>query len=215
MSAFCGMLAGPVLLGASWVATAAQPDEFSWIDHPTSDLGADTADAAWVSNQLVSNVPGLLVLAFAIGLWNMLGRHRSARIGTALVGAVGVCIVLTGVLTLDCREIDTRCENASWRATGHITVAGLTGLALVASPFVVARALRFTDAWNDLRVPSLTFGVLTVVGSAGGSAVGAGLGSYVAVIIWFAWITVLSVRMLHLARARSGPATASGSPPGT
>ena len=43
-SAVCGMSAGPVLLAASWGATLAQPDESSFVDNPTSDLGADTAD---------------------------------------------------------------------------------------------------------------------------------------------------------------------------
>lgn len=210
-----GILAGPVLIAASWAATLAQPDQFSWINNPTSDLGADTADARWVSNQLGSNLSGILLITFAAALWQMLGRHWSARLGSVLVGAVGACLFLTGIFTLDCREIDAPCENASWQATSHLTVAGVTVLALFVSPFVVARAVRFSDGWQDLRAPSLILGALTVVASAVASAWGEGLGSYVAVIIWFAWLTLLAVRMLRLARTTSDPtipATPSSDP---
>jgi hypothetical membrane protein len=211
--AFCGLLAGPVLIAASWVATLAQPDEFSWINNPTSDLGADTADARWVSNQLGSNLSGILVIIFAVALSQMLGRHWSARIGTALVGGVGACLFLTGIFTLDCQEIDARCENTSWQAASHLTVAGVTVLALFVSPLVVGRAVRFSEGWQDLRVPSLIFGALAVVASIVASAGGEGLGSYVAVIVWFVWVSVLAVRMLRLAGATSGRATRPATPP--
>lgn len=204
-SALCGILAGPVLLVANWTATLAQPDEFSLIHHPTSDLGADTAEAAWVSNLLGSNLPGLLLFVFAIGLGRMLGRRLSARIGASLIGVVGVGTFLTGFLTLDCRQIDTACENASWQATGHLIVAALISLALFAAPFVIARALKFTSAWRDLRVPSVTLGVLTIVGAVVGSTAGEGIAQYAAVFVWFAWVTILAVRMLGLTRTASNP----------
>jgi hypothetical protein len=199
------LLAGPVLIAASWAATLAQPDEFSLIQHATSDLGADTAEAAWVSNQLSSNLPGLLVLVFAIGLCHWLGRHHSARIGAFLVGVVGAGLFLTGFLTLDCREIDSGCsgDDVSWQANGHMMVAILTVLALLVAPFVVARAMKFAAAWRDLRVPTVMFGVVTIVGGVAGSVVGAGLGQYVLVAVWFAWVTVLALRMFRLSRAAS------------
>jgi hypothetical protein len=52
VSAICGFCAGPVLLVASWAGVLAQPEEYSFLHHASSDLGADTADAAWLSNQL-------------------------------------------------------------------------------------------------------------------------------------------------------------------
>jgi len=205
VSAFCGMLAGPVLLAAGWAATLAQPDAFSIVHHPTSDLGADTAGAAWLSNRLGSNLPGMLLLVFAIGLRQLLGRQRSARIGTSLIGVVGVGTFLTGFLTPDCRTIDTACENTSWQATGHLIVAGLISLAVLASPFVIARAMKVTAEWRDLRAPSVILGVLTIVAAVVGSVVGEGIGQYAAVITWFAWITILAARMLRLGTAAPKP----------
>jgi hypothetical protein len=72
---------------------------------------------------------------------------------------------------------------------------------LLITPFVGARALRFSEGWRDLRVPSLILGVLTVVAAIVGSLVGEGFGSYGAVIPWLVWITIVSVRMLRLANA--------------
>jgi hypothetical protein len=200
LPAICGLLAGPVLVVGTVAGALAQPDEFSIVNHANSDLGADTADSPWLSNQLGSNLPGLLLFVFAIGLWRSLERHRSARIGSVLVAVAGVGVFLTGFLRLDCRQIDPGCEDSSWHAVAHNTVAGLTILALVLAPFVLARALKLTLRWRDLWVPTLAFGIGTIVAAVAGSAAGEGLGSLLPVLIWFIWIAVLAIRMLRLAR---------------
>jgi MFS family permease len=38
-----------------------------------SDLGALTASSAWIYNQIAANLNGLLIVAFALGLWRALG----------------------------------------------------------------------------------------------------------------------------------------------
>lgn len=199
LPAICGLLAGPALVLSAVVAAFVQPDEFSLVEHASSDLGADTADRAWIENQLGSNLPGLLLVLFAIGLWRPLGRRWSGRIGCLLIAVVGVGFFLSGFFTLDCREIDAACESSSWQASAHVAVAAPAGLALLASPFVVARALRFEPRWRDLRKPAVGLGVATVVGLLAGSAVGVGLGQYLAVVAWCSWISVLAFRMLRLA----------------
>jgi hypothetical membrane protein len=197
---FLGTLAGAL----------AQPDEFSLVDHANSDLGADTAASPWLSNQLGSNVPGALLLVFAVGLWRSLGRHPSARVGSALVGLVGVCIFLTGFFRLDCREIDAGCDIVSWHATAHVITAGVTILALLAAPFVLARALKHAPAWRDLWLPTLAFGVATIVTAVVASAVGEGLGGLLAVFVWFVWITVLAIRLWRLAERVEGGVDVGG-----
>ena len=54
----------------------AQPDAFRSADDDISDLGAQTADQAWLYNQIAANLSGLLIVAFALGLW-----ARSDRAG--------------------------------------------------------------------------------------------------------------------------------------
>jgi hypothetical protein len=165
------------------------------------DLGAYTAESPWVANQIGSNLAGVLLFVFAIGLWRSLGRHPSARIGSSLVALAGVCIFLTGFLRLDCREIDAGCGNSSWHAQSHLALAALTALVLVLAPFVVARGLKLTQNWRDLWVPTLAFAIGTVVAGVAGSAVGGGLGSLLAALVWFTWFAMLAVRMLRPTRA--------------
>jgi hypothetical protein len=204
VAAVCGMLVGPLVLVPWALAAVVQPDEFSLVNHPSSDLGADTAAHAWISNQLGSNLPGVLLAVFGLGLWQVLGSSRAARAGSALVIASGVGVFLSGFFTLDCREIDARCENSSWQAGVHVAVTAPALLTLAAAPFVLARGLRHESRWGDLAKPSLAVGVSALAGFAVGSAVGEGLGQMLPIALWLSWIAVLAVRMLRLARAK-GP----------
>lgn len=203
------MAAGPLILVSGVVGTLAQPDDFDVVRDPTSDLGADTANAAWFANIVGSVVPGLLLLAFAWGLWTCLARSRSGRVGTLLVGAVGVGIVVTGLATLDCRTMDPGCNNDSPEAAVHLITAGLLGLCVLISPFVVARAVKQIPQWGGLRRPTLILGFITVVGAVGGGVVGAGLSAYAGFAPWFTWIFVLALRMNSDAE---NPATYSAEP---
>jgi hypothetical membrane protein len=200
MSAVCGLLAGPVLFIATGAAALAQPDEFSLVNHENSDLEAMTANSPWLANQLGSNLPGLLLLLFAIGLWRSLGRRRSARIGSILVAIAALGIFFSGFLRLDCRHIDRGCDPvSSWHAVAHNADGGITVIALVLAPFVLARALKFVPEWRDLWIPTLAFGIGTIVAAVVGDAIGAGVASLLGVLPWFAWITVLAIRMRRIA----------------
>jgi hypothetical protein len=159
--AICGLLAGPVLV-FGWVAGGlAQPDGYSLVEHAVSDAGADTADKAWLENQIGDNLAGVLLVVFAIGLRRLLGTRWSARIGTSLVAVTGVGLFLVGLLRIDCRSIDAGCERpwGSWQATAHGIAAAIATLAFVLAPFVLARALKLEATWRGLRVPTLVFGI--------------------------------------------------------
>ena len=52
----------------------AQPEAFCPADDDISDLGAQTADQGWLYNQIAANLNGLLIVAFALGLWRRSGR---------------------------------------------------------------------------------------------------------------------------------------------
>jgi hypothetical protein len=212
VAAIAGMVAGPLVLVVGVIGTVAQPEGFDFVEHPTSDLGADTANLAVFSNLVGSVLPGVLLLVFTYGLWKSLASTRSGRIGTVLIGVVAIGIVVTGIANEDCREMDPGCSNDSAEIVVHLIAALLSGLCLLISPFVVARSLRWVPAWQDLRRPTLVLGAITVVGTVGGSAIGAGLGAYGAFVPWLAWIFLLAGRMATLA---GGEPAAPSMPPAT
>ncbi len=199
--AICGLLAGPAFI-VGWVAGGlAQPDEYSFLDHAMSDLGAETAGSPWLFNQIGANLAGVLLLVFAIGLWRSLGRHRSARIGSVLVAVVGIASFFDGVFRLDCRQMDAGCDasDASWHGTAHGISSTFTFLAFALAPFVLARALKLSPRWHDLWRPTLAFAIGTIATLVVGGFIGEEFGTRVGTTVWFAWIAVLAVRMLHLA----------------
>lgn len=209
------------LWAASWpsgvrchrAAVLAQPDQFSVVNDENSDLGAVTANSPWLANQLGSNLPGLLLFVFAIGLWRSLGSRRSGRIGSILVGVAGVGFFLSGFFRLDCRHIDRGCDPvSSWYAVAHNVDGGVTVIALVLAPFVLSRALKFIPEWRDLWIPTILFAVGTIAAAVLGGAIGAGVASLLGVLVWFIWITILAARMLRLSRVTEPAAAAPASP---
>jgi hypothetical membrane protein len=83
LAAFCGLLAGVAFVVGLVLGDLAQPDAFSPADDNISDIGAQTADSAWLYNQIAANLNGLLILGFALGLWRALGTGWPARLGVS------------------------------------------------------------------------------------------------------------------------------------
>ena len=104
----------------------AQPEAFRPADDDISDLGAQTADQGWLYNQIAANLNGLLIVAFALGLWRALGSGWLARLGVLGLTVVGMTRFLEGFLRLDCRGIEEGCENTSWQADGHRFESGIS-----------------------------------------------------------------------------------------
>ena len=119
---------------------------------------------------------------------------------------MGVGQFLDGFLRLDCREIDSGCENTSWHSTAHVVESIITSLGLLAAPFFAWRALRGRHAWSDLSRVSLVFGIATVVTLLGLSGVAEGLAQRVAATIWFVWLALLAFRLLVQGRPERGGA---------
>jgi hypothetical protein len=80
-AAVCGLLV-PVTVSVAYIGGAlAQPDAYSSADDATSDLGALTANKAWISNQIGSNLTGILIILLGLGLWRALSPDVLGRIG--------------------------------------------------------------------------------------------------------------------------------------
>ena len=116
-AAICGLLAPVTFVVGLVLGDLAQPDAFSPANDNISDIGAQTADQAWLYNQIASNLCGLLMLAFALGMWRALGTGWLARLGAGGLAVLGVLRFSEGFLRLDCRGIDAGSRTTPGRRT--------------------------------------------------------------------------------------------------
>src|SRR6266542_938550 len=119
-AAICGLLA-PVTVSIGWIGGAlAQPDAYRSADDDLSDLGAQTANMAWIYNQIGDNLTGILIILLGLGLWRALSPDVLGRIGAGSVMLTGLTAFLEGFLRLDCRgiEVAARTIRGTPRRTG-------------------------------------------------------------------------------------------------
>jgi hypothetical protein len=202
-AAICGLLASVSFVAGLLFGDLAQPDAFSPAQDDISDIGAQTANKAWIYNQIAANLNGLLILAFALGLWRALGSGWLARLGVLGLAVLGATRFLEGFLRLDCRGMDEGCENTSWQADAHGIESGIAAALFFLVPPVLAFAFRRLPQWRDLWLPTLLTVPVVVAVSVLFSVIGNGAAVCAASITWFLWLGLLAWRLMRLADGRT------------
>jgi hypothetical membrane protein len=195
----CGLLAF-VTVNVGWIAGGlAQPAAYSSARDDISDLGATTANSAWLYNQIGANVTGLLVVGLALGLWRALSPDLLGRLGAAALLLAGAGAFLDGLFRLDCRGIDAACTNDSWHSHAHKIESGITAVATLAAPLILAFAFRRIPLWRDSWLPSLAAVAAIILANVAFSALGNGAANRAGTVVVFLWIAFLGVRLLQKA----------------
>ena len=195
LAGLCGVAAF-VTANVGWIAGGlAQPDAFSSADDDISDLGAFTAASPWIYNQIGANLTGLLVVALATGLWRALSPDPVGRLGAVALGVGGTGLFLDGIFRLDCRGIDAGCVNDSWHSQAHKIESGITGVALLVAPLVLAWAFRRNAAWRRFWLVSLAAVPAVFVASVAFSAFGNGAATRAGTVASVAWIAFVGVTL--------------------
>jgi Protein of unknown function (DUF998) len=198
----CGLLV-LVTVSVAYIGGAlAQPDAYSSADDATSDLGALTANMAWIFNQIGSNLTGILIILFGLGLWRALRPDVLGRIGAGAVMLTGLSIFVTGFFRLDCRGIDPGCTNESWHSSAHKMNSRFSAAATIAAPLMLAFAFRRIPEWRGAWLPSLLAVPASIVCGLLFSGLGDGAGVRAMTLTWFAWLVFLAVRLMRTANAR-------------
>src|SRR6266540_524542 len=154
-AAICGLLA-PVTVSIGWIGGAlAQPDAYRSADDDLSDLGAQTANMAWIYNQIGDNLTGILIILLGLGLWRALSPDVLGRIGAGAVMLIGLVFFVEGFLRLDCRGIDPGCTNESWHSAAHKMSNRFLVAVAFAAPLILAFAFRRIPEWRGAWLPSL------------------------------------------------------------
>jgi hypothetical protein len=193
----CGVLSF-VTIAVGWIVGGlAQPPAYSTVDDDISDLGALTADHAWIYNQIGANLTGLLLIALALGLWRALSPDVFGRLGAGAIAVAGVGGFLDGLFRLDCRGIDAACDNVSWHSTAHKIESGVTGAATLLAPLLLAFAFRRIPEWRDSWVPALLTVPVLIAVNIVFSAVGDGAATRAGTVVAFAFFAFVGVRLIQ------------------
>ena len=200
IAAMCG-LAVPITNTIGWaVGGLVQREGFSSSDDDISDLGAMTASDAWLFNQIGSNLTGLLLIVFALGLWRALSPDALGRLGAGTLLLVGVGVFLDGVFRLDCQGIDTNCQNDSWHADAHKMETRFTTAVTLLAPIILAFAFRRIAGWRDTWIPTLAAVPASILVGILFSGLGVGAATRATSLTWMLWAAFVAFRLLQKTR---------------
>lgn len=200
VAAVCGLLA-PLTYGAALLfGGLLQRDAFSNANDSISDLGAETAGSPWLYNRLGTNLTGILIVVFALGLWRALSPDVLGRVGAGMLVLQGITLFFEGFFPLDCQGIDAGCENMSWQAEGHRWVSRFIVAGLLLAPIVLAFAFRRIPRWRDTWLLTLVSVPLGIATSVIFSAIGEGAATRADAVVWFLWLGFLALRLLQKSR---------------
>lgn len=104
---------------------------------------------------------GLGSLALALGIQQTTRRSRLTRLGSTLVSAWGVCLILSGIFPIDVSPPVTL------SGIIHSVIGTLATLFLIAGIFVLYAAFSRDERWSEFRSLSLVFGLLALIVSVG------------------------------------------------
>ena len=205
LGGICALLALVTYTIGNVAGGLAQPDTYSFANDDISDLGAVTANSAWLYNQVAANLSGLLIIVVGLALWRALSPDRLGRIGAAALMATAVSYFTEGFLRLDCRGIDSGCDNVSWHAHAHKIESSISATLLLTTPFILAFAFRRNPNWHGAWLPTLLAIPAGIVVAIPFSVLGDGAATRATSWTWFIWLAFVGVWLLRAAR----PETAS------
>lgn len=221
-------IAAQVAFTAAWIVGGALQGEYSHIDQSVSELGARFADDPWVVNTGLI-VFGLSVCALAPGLVHVLPRRPAATVAAVLFVVVGAVVAANAFLPLDCSFAQQACRDRfgdgelSWQTYVHSWSGLLMLLALLATPFAIARALwtRPTGllAPSPVAIAALACGLIGLaIGAAGlglevGDAGRDGLNQRLRLGVMHLWLVLVAAGILHEASRDTRPTDPAPLPP--
>jgi len=194
-----GVIAGPIYV-LSVAAQMATRDGYDPTRHAASQLG--NGELGWIQIATFL-VVGAMTIAGAAGVRRALGPGRLSAWASGLLGAYGAALIAAGVFRADPSDgfppgTPPGVGEVSWHGLAHLAVAGVGFACLVAACFVLgtrfARNGLGSWAWFS-RITGAVFAVSFVALSSGSGGATAILVFTAAVVLVWAWLTAVSVRL--------------------
>jgi hypothetical protein len=195
----CGLLAGPLYLAVG-LGQAFLRTGFDFAKHPLSVLANGPGGWVQTANFVVT---GLMVVAAAVGFRRAIGP--TSRATSVFLGIFGASMIAAAVFRADPMDgfpVGTPNGPPTSISTPgmlHFVAGGLGFISLAVSCFFAARAMSRRGERSLSRL-SLLSGLVIGVGFFGGMAIPNSspvLGIWIAVVVGWAWLAVLSRRFYY------------------
>jgi hypothetical protein len=205
-----GVVAGPLYLTVG-LAQALLREGFDLSRHPLSVLANGPGGWVQTANLVVT---GVMVLAAASGFARALGPK--SRAATWFLAGYGLAMIAAAIFRAD--PLDgfppgtPKGLPTSMSTIGlmHFAAGGLGFLCLALSGFAAAWTMQRRGA-TSLALLSLLSGLAVVLGFFGGIALPVGvLGIWIAVVVGWIWLAVMSLGLQRLARRGSSREAPTG-----
>ena len=204
----CGLIAGPFYLVVGLIQALTRPG-FDLTRHDLSLLA--NGDLGWI--QITNLVlTGVLVAGFAVGLRRALSSGRGRTWGPLLLGVYGVGLIGAGFFIADPGfgfppGTPADAHIMSWHGLLHFVCGGIGFLGLIAACFVMAS--RFAAARHRRWAAYSRATGLIFLAAFVGIAMGSGqswsvLGFWIGVVVAWAWIAALALKLLTESAATQG-----------
>jgi len=194
--ALCG-IAAPVLMLALWTVASLMRPGYDQVTQYGSELGTGP-------NSIIMNTnfvgTGLLITAFAVGLFKNIQGGRWTQMGSILLLVFGAGEVAGGLF-----PCDPGCPIAAQSITqlAHNIDAVIAFSAIALAPFLISLGLNRDDHWKSYRSYSLITGLLAVglllvfATSVYGYFGDVGLFQRLFLAVPFLWIEIVATKLLR------------------
>ncbi len=201
----CGVIAGPLYIALGVIQMFIRPG-FDPTRHDLSLMSNGALGWIQITNFVVT---GLLVIAGAIGMRRVLRGSRGGTWGPLLIGVYGLGLIGAGIFTADPAlgfppGTPANAQTISWHGFMHFVTGGIGFLALIAACFIFARRFSVLKQRGWAIYSLITgvlffaafFGIATGSQQGGATQVFVTLAFTVAVVIAWAWISIMAARLL-------------------
>jgi hypothetical protein len=192
--AACGMLA-PVLYIVTWTVAGLLYPGYNQLTQATSELTSKAAPTIVVG---VANfggyVLGLLLIAFAFGLYRGVRHSRWLLIGAILVGLFGLICVIQPFF-----PVDPGAASHAFQNRMHDAVYMISGVALIPGLLVLSVAFAKDPSLRPYRWYTLINPVLILLAGVDLGLFPSGVPERLSTLALLIWFEVVAFRLLRLA----------------
>jgi hypothetical membrane protein len=192
--AACGML-GPALYIVTWTVAGLLYPGYNQLTQATSELSSKAAPpaAAAIAN-FGGYALGLLLIAFALGLYRGVRRSRWLLIGAILVGLFGVVCVIQPFFPMD-----PGATSLAWQNVMHDAVYVISGVALIPGLLILSVAFAEDPSLRLYRWYTLITPLLILLAGVDVGLFPAGVPERLSTLALLIWFEVVAFRLLRLA----------------